>query len=158
MTGMLELTDTTNLNSLRYTLPSLKHDVTVHLPQSSLVTSRISRESTHRIIEIPCGSHWEPGAHWHKEYVERIRIIQGSARVWIDGKVQKLQEGDETTFQLFAVHNFCRSEFDSGPALLIEEWTDNGERTPDLGYLCFAIDMLLTLSAKRGWEQSYLLP
>ena len=124
---MLDLTDTTELSSLSYSIPSLKHKVTVHLPVSSVVASHISPQSSHRIMEVPSGSRWEPGAHWHEDYVEHIRIIQGSAKVWINGTMQALSEGEETVFQLFDVHNFSRAEFDTGPTLLIEEWTDNGD-------------------------------
>lgn len=123
---MMHLTDTTELKSLSYSLPALKHEVTVHLPGSDLVCSLLSPDSKHRVIEIPCGSHWEPGAHWHEEYTEHVRILQGRALVCINGQVQQLEADGRAVFRLFDIHNFCRADFDNGPSVLIEEWTDDG--------------------------------
>lgn len=123
---MLALTDTTKLSSLSYTLAELQHTITVHLPQSDVVSTMLSPNSTHRIMQIPVGSKWSPGAHWHEDYVEHIKILKGVANVWINGQLQVLEAGDEAAFQLFDVHDFCRATLDSGEVLFIEEWTENG--------------------------------
>ncbi|KAH8901629.1 hypothetical protein GQ53DRAFT_7917 [Thozetella sp. PMI_491] len=126
---MTQLTDTSTFSSLSYTLPSLQHTVTVHLPGSSMVSSMLSPTSTHRIMEIPRNSKWSPGSHWHEAYVEHIKVLQGRAKVYINGACRELAAGNEATFERFDIHDFCRSEFDDGETLLIEEWTDNEDGT-----------------------------
>lgn len=124
---MPRLSRTTELTALSYSLPELKQSVTVHLPGSDLVKQHISKTSSHRILEIPVGSKWSPGAHWHEEHVEHIRIIRGSATVWINGVSKELGPQGEATFEKFAIHDFCRSGQDENEPLLIEEWTETGE-------------------------------
>jgi quercetin dioxygenase-like cupin family protein len=128
---MAQLTDTSAFSSLTYTLPSQQHTITVHLPGSPMVSSIVSDASNHRIMEIPVKSKWSPGTHWHEDYVEHIKILKGKARVYINGKCRELVAGNEATFELFDVHDFCRSDFDEGESLLIEEWTDNGKPIQD---------------------------
>ncbi|KAF2164786.1 hypothetical protein M409DRAFT_24691 [Zasmidium cellare ATCC 36951] len=121
---MPTLTTTIPLTSLTYTIPSLNHTITLHLPNSSKHSAHLPPNSTHRILEIPLGSHWQPGAHWHEEHTEYIKILQGTAKVWINGRVRVLGEGEEVVFERRDVHNFCRAEIDGGEVLVVEEWTD----------------------------------
>ena len=124
---MPQLTNTKDQTSLRFTIPSLQHEVTVHLPDSPKVASLLPDRKTHRILEIPVSSKWEPGAHWHEDYVEHIRVLKGRAKVWVNGVVREIGPGEEVIFNLFDIHNFCRATFDSDEELLIEEWTENGK-------------------------------
>ncbi|KAK0392642.1 hypothetical protein NLU13_2137 [Sarocladium strictum] len=131
---MPQLTQTSELGSLSYSLPDLQHEVTIHLANSSDPVRRHLQtgNQSHRILEVPVGSKWEPGAHWHEDYVEHIRVLRGRAKVWIDGTEQELGPGQEAVFRLFDVHNFRRAEAASGDVLLIEEWVDGEDGSKEI--------------------------
>ncbi|KAK5163346.1 uncharacterized protein LTR77_010719 [Saxophila tyrrhenica] len=82
-----------------------------------------------RLITIPSGSTWKTGLHWHEEYDESVRVVQGRAAITISGVTRFYGPEDGTlTFPKYTVHEFGRADnsgdaFDEGDTV-IEEWVD----------------------------------
>ncbi len=36
-----------------------------------------------RLITVPSGSTWKTGLHWHEEYDETVRVVQGKAAITV---------------------------------------------------------------------------
>jgi hypothetical protein len=81
-----------------------------------------------RLITIPPRSTWTTGLHWHEEYVERVRVLQGKARVTYDGVTKDYGPEDGILrFEKFIVHGFGRADSGGEIDTVIEEWTEPGE-------------------------------
>ncbi|KAI1622510.1 hypothetical protein EDD37DRAFT_667332 [Exophiala viscosa] len=95
---------------------------------SGLVT--FSFPSTHRTrINIPPGSLWRPGGHWHESYTEHMRVLHGRVKFTINGTAKVI--GPEDGVQIirkYEVHDFCRADGGAGEGdVTVEEWTEPGK-------------------------------
>ncbi|KAL9051756.1 MAG: hypothetical protein Q9162_005808 [Coniocarpon cinnabarinum] len=76
-------------------------------------------------FRIPRGSKFTPGPHWHELYDEHFKIIQGRAKVRVDGRERIVTpEDDVQIVPKFAIHELFRAEVGTGDDVIVEEWTD----------------------------------
>ncbi|KAF9728822.1 hypothetical protein PMIN02_001359 [Paraphaeosphaeria minitans] len=90
-------------------------------------------ETNYRITRAiaPKGSKFQVGAHWHEDYDEYMRIVQGRAKIRL-GSTWKVftPEDGEIKIPRMVVHDICRADRDAKPGegddedMIIEEWSD----------------------------------
>lgn len=107
---------------------------TLQRPGNNVVTFELPDPADERRVttfKLPVGSKWTPRPHWHERYTEYVKVVQGRARIMLDGKAKIVMPEDGVqTIHKFVVHEFMRADIDDGPGagdkdeLVIEEWTD----------------------------------
>ena len=127
----MTLTDTTTHMSTQTIALSYKDAG----PQSKTETVMFypTAESNYRLTRaiIPRGDKFKTGAHWHENYDEYMRIIQGRASIRLGNtwKVYTPEDG-EIKIPRMVVHDICRADRDAKPGeeddeeMIIEEWSD----------------------------------
>ncbi|KAI1613930.1 hypothetical protein EDD36DRAFT_486710 [Exophiala viscosa] len=127
---------------------------------SGLVT--FSFPSTHRTrINIPPGSLWRPGGHWHESYTEHMRVLHGRVKFTINGTAKVI--GPEDGVQIirkYEVHDFCRADGGAGEGdVTVEEWTEPAQPSPQLsvvgGLFCCWAYLLTHRMEDDGFKQVF---
>lgn len=82
-------------------------------------------------ITLPEKSSWSPGPHWHEQYTEYFKVIQGRVLLTVNGKTRCVTSDDGLQrVDKFAIHDFCRAdkhladEEKDSDDVITEEWTD----------------------------------
>jgi len=79
-------------------------------------------------ITLPPGSPWTSGLHWHETHTEYLQIIQGVARVTLNGITQNYTAEDGiVVVPRFARHEWQRADdvhSYNDVNLIVREWTD----------------------------------
>jgi mannose-6-phosphate isomerase-like protein (cupin superfamily) len=91
--------------------------------------------SSYRITTaiMPPGSGFHPGAHWHEDYDEVMRVKQGRMRLRLNGEMRIVTPKDgEVVIKRGVVHDFWRADVDAGSEgkeegdVVVEEWMEPG--------------------------------
>jgi mannose-6-phosphate isomerase-like protein (cupin superfamily) len=65
---------------------------------------------------IPQGSKFHPGAHWHEQYDEIMRVVEGRMRIRLDGEIKVITPEDgDVVIKKGVVHEFWRADVDAKP-------------------------------------------
>ncbi|KAJ4350088.1 uncharacterized protein N0V89_008709 [Didymosphaeria variabile] len=98
-------------------------------------------ETGYRITRaiVPQGSKFQVGAHWHEEYDEYMRVIQGRLKLRL-GKTWKVYtpEDGEILIAKDVIHDLCRADKDAKPGeddegdMIIEERSDPVDGSKEL--------------------------
>ncbi|KAI9823066.1 MAG: hypothetical protein M1832_002720 [Thelocarpon impressellum] len=74
-------------------------------------------------IELPSGSSWSSGLHWHETHTEFLEVVEGTATVTLDGVTRDYTPRDGVIrVEPFCVHEWRRAEEADGE-LVVSEWT-----------------------------------
>lgn len=101
--------------------------------QAVYITFPTAEQSSVTTFRIPPGSKWTPNPHWHEQYTEKFRVLEGRVRFLLGGDAQTVTKADgEQTVPKFAVHEFMRADIDAPDGeqddcdVVVEEWVDPG--------------------------------
>lgn len=82
-------------------------------------------------ITLPEKSTWSASPHWHEQYTEYFKVLQGRVLLTVNGKSKSVTAEDgPQRVERYAVHDFCRADKDSPDGkkdagdVVTEEWTD----------------------------------
>jgi quercetin dioxygenase-like cupin family protein len=79
-------------------------------------------------ITLPPGSPWTSGLHWHETHTEYLQIIQGAAKVTLNGTTSTYTAEDGIiVVPCYARHEWHRADAahpQSTTDLIVKEWTD----------------------------------
>jgi hypothetical protein len=114
------------------------HQISLNRPGNVTYTFDASRNPLKATkITLPPGSPWTSGLHWHETHTEYLQIIQGVARITLNGTTENYTAADSIiVVPRFARHEWQRADAvqphrgrtgsDSQPAidLIVREWTD----------------------------------
>ena len=103
--------------------------VTFILPDPSQPNS--STRPQYTTIVIPPNSTFTPGPHWHERYVEIFCVLEGRARLVVDGVARVVTKRDgEVRIEKGRVHEFMRADLGRGGGddgdVVVQEWVDPG--------------------------------
>jgi len=126
----LNLTDTTHYPTSGAI--NLSFDATADQSKQALNVTYPDASTNYRItsVVIPPGSKFHPGAHWHEDYDEYMRVLKGRARIRLgnDWKVYTPEDG-EVRIPKGTVHDVMRADMGIGEDdgdLVMEERGDPG--------------------------------
>lgn len=114
------------------------HQTSFTRPGNVTYTFDASRNPLKAItITLPPGSPWTSGLHWHETHTEYLQIIQGVARITLNGVTENYTAADSIiVIPRFTRHEWHRADAgqphpgttdsESQPAidLIVREWTD----------------------------------
>ncbi|KAL1610055.1 hypothetical protein SLS60_001720 [Paraconiothyrium brasiliense] len=114
----------------------------------------------------PQGSKFQVGAHWHEEYDEYMRVIQGRLKLRLGDKWEVYTPEDgEILIARGVVHDLCRADKDARPGeedegdMIIEERSDPffGWKLPlqQLLVLMYSDTYIETIPGPAGWYATH---
>lgn len=86
------------------------------------------------LAKIPVGSKFQPGAHWHEDYDEIMKVIKGRMAIRLGSNPWKVvtAEDGEVFIPRMVVHDLRRADVDAKPGegddeeLWVEEQSEPG--------------------------------
>lgn len=128
------LTDTTLYTSTDSVALSYNGDTDKQIAQDVTMLYP-SADSDYRLTRAiaPQGSKFQVGAHWHENYDEYMRVVQGRLRLRL-GNSWKVYTPEDGVILIAkgVIHDLCRADKDAKPGegdegdMIIEEWSDPG--------------------------------
>ena len=119
----------------RQVSPPARRTNTQHLtaftrPSPAAVTYDVSQPHS-TTITVPPHSTWSTGPHWHERHTEYLQVLEGLARVMLDGKTRDYGPSDGVIeVPKFTLHEWQREAKDYTQAdgeeekdLVVREWT-----------------------------------
>ncbi|KAK4917341.1 hypothetical protein LTR66_016949, partial [Elasticomyces elasticus] len=112
-------------------------------------------------ITLPPGSTYTPGPHWHEQYIEHFKVLEGRVLVRLDG-YSKIVTATDPSQQVdkFVIHEFMRADMDATSDqkddgdVVIEEWTDPADGTKHVMFR----NLFSTLEdAEKYWKSWMML-
>lgn len=123
------------------------------------------------VATIPQGSKFHPGAHWHEDYDEYMRVIKGRAKIRLGDTWRVITPEDgEVLIPKGVIHDITRADADAKPGeedegdLVVEERGDPGTLPTDqrmLTRMFLRVSMRTSADAKcdsRRLQGTFLPP
>jgi mannose-6-phosphate isomerase-like protein (cupin superfamily) len=118
---------------------------------------------------VPTGSKFHPGAHWHEDYDEVMRVVKGRAKIRLGStwKVYGPEDG-KILIKRGVVHDLMRADVDAKPEdrdegdLVMEEWSEPCKLSSSLLPLrflaCFGTDDMAQWTAPKNSSSATPFP
>ncbi|KAF2682889.1 hypothetical protein K458DRAFT_488144 [Lentithecium fluviatile CBS 122367] len=158
-TGLTNTTTHPSSGTTQLTFDAIDAATTHSTQDVQLIYPSASKNYKITTAVIPPGSKFHPGAHWHEDYDEIMRVVKGRARIRL-GKEWRVYgpEDGEVLIRRGVVHDFMRADASGSVKgedgvegdLVIEEWSEPVDGSKELFFRhAFSIQ---ADSALFGWK------